>query len=70
MFKTDNRGLYEYSLEQIRENGWTLQFHTDDLHEADGEKYTVSGAETILTEYEEKFVAEGKPICMLETVCP
>lgn len=70
VFKTDNRGLFEYSLEQIRESGWTLQFHTTDLHGTEGEYHTVSGAESILTEYEEKFVAEGKPICMLEAVCP
>ena len=70
VFKTDNRGLFEYSLEQIRERGWTLRFQSFDLHEAEEEKHTVSGAETILTEYEEKFVAAGKPICMLEAACP
>lgn len=77
-FKTDNRDLFEYSLEQIRENGWTLLQHTFDLHgtgredtvPADGQEDILTGTETIMTEYEEKFVAEGKPICMLEAACP
>lgn len=68
-FKTDNRDLFDFSLEQIRENGWTLQFHTFDLHGAD-ENFCDSGAAGIMTEYEEKFAAQGNPICMLKAACP
>ncbi len=88
VFKTDNRGLFDFSLEQIRENGWELIYHTFDLHgvgreteeESDGtgpgmgEDADRNGYQPetgrIMTEYEEKFVSEGKPICVLEAVCP
>ena len=76
-FKTDNRDLFTYSLEQIRECEWKLGYHTFDLHGADPEQPdgavavedTPEGME-IMTEYEEKFVAEGKPICMLSAERP
>ena len=58
-FKTDNRELFEYSLESIPASGWKLQMSTFDLHHSqflDG---------NVMTEYETKFVAEGKPICKL-----
>ena len=31
-FKTDNRGLFDYSLESIPEAGWKVKEHTFDLH--------------------------------------
>ena len=31
-FKTDNKGLFDYSLEAIPEAGWTITAHTFDLH--------------------------------------
>ncbi len=58
-FKTDNRELFEYSLESIPASGWKLQMSTFDLHHSqflDG---------NVMTEYETKFVSEGKPICKL-----
>lgn len=58
-FKTDNRGLFEYSLESIPAAGWNIKEQTFDLHRspmAEG---------NIMTEYEAKFSAEGKPICKL-----
>ncbi len=58
-FKTDNRELFEYSLESIPSAGWTVDLYTFDLHSspyADG---------NVMTEYETKFLAEGKPICKL-----
>lgn len=58
-FKTDNRGLFDYSLESIPQCGWKILEHTFDLHNspmAEG---------NIMTEYESKFAAEGKPICKL-----
>lgn len=56
IFKTDNRPLFDFSLEQVEEAGWILENHTFDLHHSE----YVKG--NIMTEYESKFVAEGKPI--------
>ncbi|MCC2820823.1 tRNA (guanosine(46)-N7)-methyltransferase TrmB [Enterocloster sp. OA13] len=58
-FKTDNRELFEYSLESIPASGWNILAHTFDLHGspmAEG---------NVMTEYEMKFAGEGKPICKL-----
>ncbi len=47
-FKTDNRALFDFSVESFIENGWELDEVTNDLHN--------SGFEgNIMTEYEEKF---------------
>lgn len=59
IFKTDNRPLFDFSLEQVEEAGWNLENHTFDLHNSE----FVEG--NIMTEYETKFVAEGKPICRM-----
>lgn len=56
IFKTDNRPLFDFSLEQVQASGWTLENYTYDLHHS----AYVEG--NIMTEYETKFVAEGKPI--------
>jgi len=56
-FKTDNAPLFDWSLEQLAAAGFRLSEVTHDLH-AGGEK-------GILTDYEKKFVGEGKPICRL-----
>ena len=56
IFKTDNRPLFDFSLEQEEEANWILENHTFDLHNSE----YVEG--NIMTEYESKFVAEGKPI--------
>ena len=61
IFKTDNRELFDFSLEQIPEAGWELVNSTYDLHHSE----YVEG--NVMTEYETKFVAEGKPICRLVT---
>lgn len=58
-FKTDNRPLFDYSLESIPEAGWTVKAHTFDLHHSD----MLEG--NVMTEYETKFVAKGNPICKL-----
>lgn len=56
-FKTDNRPLFEFSLEQVEEAGWKLLGKTFDLHhDASMNKGNV------MTEYEEKFSAQGNPI--------
>lgn len=58
-FKTDNRGLFEYSLGSIPEAGWKILTSTFDLHHSE------MGEGNVMTEYEMKFAAEGKPICKL-----
>ena len=62
-FKTDNTGLFDFSLEQISEAGWTLQAHTYDLHHNEE-----MNRGNIMTEYEEKFSAKGNPINKLIAV--
>lgn len=59
-FKTDNRGLFEYSLESIPAAGWRILESTFDLHH---EEEMVK--DNVMTEYETKFAREGKPICKL-----
>ena len=63
-FKTDNRPLFDFSLESVEEAGWKLLSHTFDLHRspmAEG---------NVMTEYEEKFSALGNPICKLIAMRP
>ena len=59
MFKTDNKDLFDFSLEQVDEAGWILESHTYDLHHSEYNEGNV------MTEYEEKFSAKGNPICRL-----
>ncbi|OLR59813.1 tRNA (guanosine(46)-N7)-methyltransferase TrmB [Anaerostipes sp. 494a] len=59
MFKTDNRKLFDFSLEQVKEAGWILENYTYDLHHSEYNEGNV------MTEYEEKFSAKGNPICRL-----
>lgn len=59
-FRTDNLDLFEFSLQEVRETGWTLLGYTYDLH---GEKEW--GLDAVMTEYEEKFSAQGNPIYQL-----
>ena len=56
-FKTDNRDLFDYSLESIPRAGWTVQMCTFDLHHSP----YIEG--NVMTEYEEKFSSRGAPIC-------
>ncbi len=56
-FKTDNRPLFEFSLEQVDEAGWKLLGKTFDLHH-DSEM----NKGNVMTEYEEKFSSMGNPI--------
>lgn len=58
-FKTDNRGLFEYSLMSFSEYGMLLTYVSLDLH-----KSTYEG--NIMTEYEEKFSSMGQPIYRCE----
>lgn len=56
-FKTDNRELFDFSLEEVTNAGWILKEHTFDLH--NDEKMNEGN---IMTEYEEKFSSIGTPI--------
>ncbi len=59
-FKTDNRGLFDYSTETLPANGWKIRRITYDLHH-DPEM----NEGNIMTEYEAKFSAKGNPIFKL-----
>lgn len=59
-FKTDNRPLFDFSLESIPEAGWKLDAYTFDLHHN-----AEMNEGNIMTEYEERFSKEGNPICKL-----
>ena len=59
-FKTDNRTLFGFSLEEATEAGWTIEQHTFDLHH-DPEMCE----DNVMTEYEEKFSSLGNPICKM-----
>ena len=56
-FKTDNRPLFEFSLEQVEEAGWELLGATFDLHHD-----AKMNEGNVMTEYEEKFSGMGNPI--------
>ena len=61
-FKTDNQGLFAYSLESIPAAGWKLKDVTWDLH------HSPMAEGNVMTEYEMKFSALGNPICKLTAV--
>lgn len=56
-FKTDNEGLFDYSLEQFALFGLKTEFLTRDLHRSE------KAAENIMTEYERNFSEKGQSIC-------
>ncbi len=53
-FKTDNQGLFEFSVEEIPQFGFTLSEVTRNLHE--------NGPVGVMTDYEAKFHELGQPI--------
>lgn len=55
-FKTDNRSLFDFSLEEVKIAGWELGEVTFDLHHSE----FLEG--NVMTEYEERFVSLGNPI--------
>ncbi len=59
-FKTDNIGLFEFSLEQFREDNWVLKNLTYDLHNSE------YASENIMTEYEKNFSEKGFKINRVE----
>lgn len=61
IFKTDNRGLFDFSLEQVEQAPhWELLNSTFDLHHSE----YVEG--NVMTEYETRFVERGNAICRME----
>lgn len=56
-FKTDNKGLFDFALEELTPAGWEAVKVTFDLH---NDKEMAEG--NIMTEYEEKFSSKGNPI--------
>ncbi|WP_442595560.1 tRNA (guanosine(46)-N7)-methyltransferase TrmB [Neobacillus sp. D3-1R] len=58
-FKTDNQGLFEYSLTSFSKYGLLLTYVNLDLHQSDFEG-------NIMTEYEEKFSQKGNRIYRCE----
>lgn len=58
-FKTDNQGLFEYSLMSFSQYGMLLKFLSLDLHKSDFEG-------NIMTEYEQKFSEKGNRIYRCE----
>ena len=57
-FKTDNRQLFEFALEEAPAAGWRIISSTFDLHND-----PAMSEGNIMTEYEEKFADLGHPIC-------
>lgn len=57
-FKTDNRELFDFALGELEPAGWKAEAVTFDLH---GDEGLMQG--NVMTEYEEKFSAQGNPIC-------
>lgn len=57
--KTDNKILFEFSLNEIADKGWRLHNISLDLHNSDFEG-------NVMTEYEKKFSEQGMPIYRLE----
>lgn len=55
IFKTDNRGLFEYSLVSFSDYGMKLEEINLDLH-------AIHDPLNVMTEYEEKFAAKGQVI--------
>ena len=58
-FKTDNRELFDFSLEQVEESSFKLEYKTYDLHNSDMNSVNIE------TEYERNFSAKGFDINML-----
>ncbi len=54
--KTDNVGLFDFSLEEFEACGLTVTFSSRDFHQ------TPEAADNIMTEYEANFTAQGMPI--------
>lgn len=57
-FKTDNRALFDFAVDEVEAGGFKILQITYDLHSD-----PVMSVGNIMTEYEERFSAKGNPIC-------
>ena len=57
-FKTDNRALFEFAVEEVEASAFKITALSYDLH---SDKDMMQG--NVMTEYEEKFSSIGNPIC-------
>lgn len=55
IMKTDNIDLFDFSIESLKEHGYTFEEVTNDLH-------SLNDTENIMTEYEKKFSEKGVKI--------
>ncbi len=63
-FKTDNRALFEWSVQELERCGWRTQRLSRDIHGAE----PLDGG--VCTEYEERFMALGTPINYIAVLPP
>ena len=59
-FKTDNRSLFDFAVEEARAASWTVEACTYDLHHD-----PILNEGNVMTEYEKRFSEQGNPICKL-----
>ena len=64
-FKTDAVALFEWSLEQLSDEGWNLQNISFDLHRS-----AVGDEAKVPTTYEARYMRAGKRICYIEAMPP
>ncbi len=60
VFKTDNAGLFDFTLEEFAEFGLNIVWQTRDLHNSD------RADDNVMTEYEKNFSEKGFCICSVE----
>lgn len=60
IFKTDNAGLFDFTLEELEAVGVEIVWMTRDLHSSD------RAATNVMTEYEKNFSEKGFSICSVE----
>lgn len=58
-FKTDNRGLFEYSIKNMNKNNMKFEYITLNLHEDIDSGKLDKEEPNIMTEYEQKFMVNG-----------
>ena len=62
VLKTDNVGLFDFSLEEFEACGLNMVWHTRDLHNSERAEANV------MTEYEKNFSEKGFTICSAEVI--
>ena len=62
--KTDNKGLFDFSLEEFEASGLIVEWFTYDLHNSEYAEGSV------MTEYERNFTEKGFPICSASVIFP